>query len=139
MTTNGKGVTKERLFAFVKETTALGKECGIVEKEGRQDQGQHRQHLSATRQVSAGPVQQRRREADGWRVCGSWHDAGRPAGRVCRPVSVPWRLRQDGRQPGETPGPPAQNTEKTENKSPATRSRGLFLENRTEPKHYRRP
>ena len=97
MTTNGKGVTKERLFAFVKETTALGKECGIVEKEGRQDQGQHRQHLSATRQVSAGPVQQ-------------------------------------------NPGPPAQNTEKTENKSPATRSRGLFfLENRTEPKHYRRP
>lgn len=32
MTTNGKGVTKERLFAFVKETTALGKECGIVER-----------------------------------------------------------------------------------------------------------
>ena len=25
------------------------------------------------------------------------------------------------------PGPPAQNTEKTENKSPATRSRGLFF------------
>ena len=32
MTTNGKGVTKERLFAFVKETTALAKECGIVER-----------------------------------------------------------------------------------------------------------
>lgn len=32
MTTNEKGVSKERLFAYVKETTALAKECGIVER-----------------------------------------------------------------------------------------------------------
>ena len=50
---------------------------------------------------------------------------GPPCGRVCRPVSVPgdYARTADSRNPG----PPAQNTEKTENKSPATRSRGLFF------------
>ena len=116
MTTNGKGVTKERLFAFVKETTALGKECGIVEKEGRQDQGQHRQHLSATRQVSAGPVQQRRREADGWRVCGSWHTT-RAALRVCLPSCLRSLATTPGRQTaGETPDPSTEHRENREQK-----------------------
>ena len=32
MTTNGKGVTKERLFRLREKTTALAKECGIVER-----------------------------------------------------------------------------------------------------------
>ena len=67
MTTNGKGVTKERLFAFVKETTALGKECGIVEraKAGKTGDSTASTYQRLAKSRLAGPVQQRRREADG--------------------------------------------------------------------------
>ena len=63
---------------------------------------------------------------------------GPPCG-PCLPSCLRSLATTPGRQTAKKPRTPAQNTEKTENKSPATRSRGLFLENRTEPKHYRRP
>ena len=91
--------------------------CGIVEeREGRQDQGQHRpapiQRLAKSRLDLS--------SKDGGRlmvgrVCEVLARRGRPAGGVCRPVSVPWRLRQDGRQP-ETPDPSTEHRENREQK-----------------------
>ena len=140
MTTNGKGVTKERLFAFVKETTALGKECGIVE---RAKAGKTGDSTASTYQRLAKSRLDLSSKDGGRLMVGVSAGLGtrrRAALRAVSAVLSPFlgdyaRTANSRGNPG-----PQHRTQKTENKSPATRSRGLFfLENRTEPKHYRRP
>ena len=125
MTTNGKRRDEGAAFRLRERDNSTRQRVRHCRKEGRQDRGQHRQHLSATRQVSAGPVQQRRRELMVGVSAGLGTRREPPCGRVCRLSPFLGDYARTAEQP--SPDPPAQNTEKTENKSPATRSRGLFF------------
>ena len=115
MTTNGKGVTKERLFAFVKETTALGKECGIVE---RAKAGKTGDSTASTYQRLAKSRLDLSSKDGGRLMVGvsarSWHTT-RAALRVCLPSCLRSLATTPGRQTaGGNPRTPS--TEHRENR-----------------------